>query len=103
MAFKYRLVKSILLFFIVCAFTVSANNCYAHAGSLNKVAVKACYSKEKSMACQYKGTHNDLYIGTCQYMATNLMCIRNRPIKKIELIKAKSENGQHHKHESTIK
>lgn len=56
----------------------------AHSGPLNAIAVKACNEKEKSDACEYEGGHNDLYIGTCQYMASALMCVRNQPIQKVE-------------------
>jgi hypothetical protein len=55
----------------------------AHSGPLNVIAVDACNEKAKSDACEYEGGHHDLYIGTCQYMATALMCVRNQPIQKV--------------------
>ncbi|MGO2012470.1 MAG: hypothetical protein ACTJH9_11080 [Pseudoalteromonas sp.] len=60
---------------------------YAHSNSLNEVAVKACHEKVKSQSCSYDGGHNDLYIGSCQYMADDLLCVRNQPIKKIDSTK----------------
>lgn len=71
-----------------------------HSGPLNKVAVNACTDKRKSDDCQYQGHHDDLYIGTCQYMATTLMCVRNQPIQKIEIKEKESEVKPVHKHES---
>lgn len=56
----------------------------AHSGPLNGVAVKACANKVKSQSCKYEGSHNDLYIGSCQYMADDLMCVRSQPIQKID-------------------
>lgn len=56
----------------------------AHSGLLNGAAVKACADKVKSQSCKYEGGHNDLYIGSCQYMADDLMCVRSQPIQKID-------------------
>tara|TARA_R110002060_G_scaffold77660_1_gene89406 strand:+ start:717 stop:1028 length:312 start_codon:yes stop_codon:yes gene_type:complete len=99
MTFKYSLIKSIILLLTILASFLTANYSYAHAGPLNKLAVSACENKNKSNACSYEGTHNDLYIGTCQYMANDLMCVRNQPIQKIQNKKAKPEAGQNHVHE----
>lgn len=58
---------------------------YAHSQPLNDVAVKACQEKAKSQVCQYTGHHNDLYMGTCQLASEKkLICVRNKPIQKIE-------------------
>ncbi|MEL0646843.1 hypothetical protein V6248_05375 [Pseudoalteromonas agarivorans] len=55
----------------------------AHSGPLNAIAVKACANKVKSQSCRYEGGHNDLYIGSCQYMGDDLMCVRSQQIQKI--------------------
>ena len=83
-----------LLVSIALFFTLGQAN--AHSGPLNEIAIKACVSKEKSQMCQYEGGHNDLYIGTCQYMADNLMCVRNQPIQFIE--QSKEKNKLKHEH-----
>ena len=75
-------------------FTLGQAN--AHSGPLNELAIKACAIKEKSQMCQYEGGHNDLYIGTCQYMADQLMCVRNQPIQFIE--QSKEKNKLKHEH-----
>lgn len=69
----------------------------AHSGPLNKVAIQACGEKQKSQSCQYQDGHNNLYIGSCQYMADDLMCVRNQPIKKVDKEKDNSiqEIGEH--------
>ena len=56
----------------------------AHSGPLNEITIKVCDAKKRSQACQYEGGHNDLYIGSCQYMSTTLMCVRNQPIQIID-------------------
>lgn len=68
-----------------------SNAALAHSGPLNKLALQACTEKARSQACQYEGVHNDLYIGTCQYMSTALMCVRNQPIQTIESDKDTSD------------
>ncbi|WP_299263164.1 hypothetical protein [uncultured Psychrosphaera sp.] len=61
------------------------NTANAHSSSLNKIALEVCKQKERSQACQYNGGHNDLYIGTCQYISEHdLTCVRNQPIQKVE-------------------
>ncbi|MEL0632589.1 hypothetical protein V6237_07400 [Pseudoalteromonas carrageenovora] len=70
----------------------------AHSGPLNAIAVKACANKVKSQSCRYEGGHNDLYIGSCQYMADDLMCVRSQPIKKINEEITSPANS--HKHEN---
>jgi hypothetical protein len=75
----------VILFAIVSLLLV--NNAYAHSIPLNKIAVKACENKARSATCEYEGGHHDLYIGTCQHMSSDLICVRNQPIKKIEVLK----------------
>ncbi len=78
----------------VFSLSLTASNSYAHSGSLNKVAVETCAEKVKSQVCQYQGGHSDLYIGTCQLISdTDLICVRNKPIQKIEGTKFESEEG----------
>lgn len=69
---------------IVAISLLVLNNAYAHSIPLNKIAVKVCENKARSASCEYEGAHSDLYIGTCQYMSSDLLCVRNQPIKKIE-------------------
>jgi hypothetical protein len=69
---------------------------HAHSGPLSEIAVKACDTKVRSDACQYEGGHQDLYIGTCQYMSTSLMCVRNQPIQLID--EKQSETEETHSH-----
>ncbi|MDO6682633.1 MULTISPECIES: hypothetical protein [unclassified Oceanobacter] len=76
---------------------------YAHSLPLNSMAIEACQAKEKSQDCQYSGHHNDLYIGTCQLATeTKLICVRNKPIQKIEddmvklEVNKKIENSNEH-------
>ena len=69
----------------ICVATVlllASSNVSAHSGQLNLKALNACKQKERSQACEYQGAHNDLYIGTCQYMADTLTCVRNQPIQR---------------------
>ncbi|MEB8433027.1 hypothetical protein OO007_12385 [Cocleimonas sp. KMM 6892] len=89
--------KAVLGFLSVSALLLTNSMAYAHSGSLNKVAVEVCKQKQKSQACQYQGGHSDLYIGTCQLMSeTDLICVRNKPIQKIESVNTDSNNE--HKH-----
>ncbi|WP_426357765.1 hypothetical protein ACPUVO_15095 [Pseudocolwellia sp. HL-MZ19] len=76
--------KNSLTFIPVALLFFTLGYANAHLGPLNEIAVKACATKEKSQMCQYEGGHNDLYLGTCQYMADELMCVRNQPIQFIE-------------------
>ncbi|WP_426370073.1 hypothetical protein [Pseudocolwellia sp. HL-MZ7] len=95
MTIKFR--KALTL--LACSalfFTLGQAN--AHSGPLNEIAVKACTSKEKSQMCQYEGGHNDLYLGTCQYMADELMCVRNQPIQLIKPVEEKDKTQHTHQH-----
>ena len=97
MTSKNTLQKTVLVCLATSILLLTASSSYAHSGSLNKVAVEVCKQKEKSQACQYNGGHSDLYIGTCQLISkTDLICVRNQPIKKIE--SAKTESEKEHKH-----
>lgn len=71
----------------ICVATLlllASSNISAHSGQLNIKALDACILKERSQACEYQGVHHDLYIGTCQYMADTLTCVRNQPIQRTE-------------------
>lgn len=85
---KYSLVSMFFLFSI----NFMASAVYAHSLPLNIVAVEACEQKKKSQVCQYSGHHGDLYIGTCQLVTQEkLICVRNKPIQKIEADTVKSK------------
>tara|TARA_R110002167_G_scaffold339500_1_gene547240 strand:+ start:6688 stop:7005 length:318 start_codon:yes stop_codon:yes gene_type:complete len=92
--FKYTLEKTLLVCLAAFALSLITGYSHAHSGPLNTAAVKVCDNKAKSQACQYEGGHNDLYIGSCQYMVTTLMCVRNQPIKNIE----PEKNGAEEEH-----
>jgi len=70
---------------------------HAHSGHLNEKAVSVCENKVRSDTCQYEGGHHDLYIGSCQYMSTTLMCVRNQPIQQIDSTETTSDH--HHQDE----
>ncbi|MBU2952676.1 hypothetical protein [Marinobacter sp. F3R08] len=58
---------------------------WSHSGPLNTAALEVCQEKSRSQACQYHGHHNDLYIGTCQYVSDeDLICVRNKPVQKLD-------------------
>ncbi|MBU2978727.1 hypothetical protein [Alteromonas sp. C1M14] len=74
-----------------------AGKAAAHAGPLNKAAMAVCQEKQRSASCQYEGHHNDLYIGTCQYVTDeDLICVRNKPIQPIDPDK-KDTSSSHEK------
>ena len=77
---KYTLVGKLLvvLSFALLLFTT---NSHAHSGSTTRAAWDACDSKAKSQSCEYKGFHDELYIGSCQSISAHMMCVRNQPIK----------------------
>ena len=76
---------------------------FAHSIPLNEIAVKACDNKQRSDQCQYEGGHDDLYIGSCQYMSDSLMCVRNQPIQTITVNNKTSEETSHHTTENDVK
>lgn len=77
--------KSLWLAAMILPLLLITQKAAAHAGPLNMVAMAVCKNKQRSQACQYEGHHNDLYIGTCQYMSDeDLICVRNKPIQQIE-------------------
>ncbi len=85
MTSKTNLESAFFVLFAVFSLSLTAGNSHAHSGSLNKVAVDVCKEKEKSQSCRYEGGHSDLYIGSCQLISdTDLICVRNKPIQKIE-------------------
>ena len=96
MTFKKVLNKALpVLATIAAVLTFSVAS--AHTGAPSDAALLVCEAKQKSQACQYEGAHSDLYIGTCQYMPDQLLCVRNQPIqKKVESEKTETEE----KHES---
>lgn len=62
----------------------AVSNVYAHSFPLNQAAMDSCIQKKRSQSCQYISHHNDVYIGTCQYISDEqLTCVRNKPIQKI--------------------
>jgi len=62
----------------------------AHSAPLGNEALQACFDKQKSQYCEYKGHHNDLYIGTCQYIdEQQLVCVRNKAKQKEEKVTVK--------------
>lgn len=72
---------------ILCGFAtffLATSFVHAHSGPLSEIAVKSCDVKSRSQSCQYEDGHQNLYIGSCQYMSETLMCVRNQPIQKIE-------------------
>ena len=79
MTSKYSLGKSLVL--LSFALLLPANDSQAHSGSANRAAWDACHDKAKSASCEYEGFHGELYIGTCQSMSAQLICVRNQPIK----------------------
>lgn len=82
-----------LIFFVLGAIN---GQLLAHGGPLNEQAVQACLTKQRSQACQYQGHHNDLYIGTCQYLTEqSLMCVRNKPIQTIAPETQTEPEGEH--------
>jgi hypothetical protein len=68
-----------------------ASYAQAHSGHLNEKAVSVCHDKARSDDCQFEGGHQDLYIGSCQYMSDALMCVRNQPIQKLPAKKNESD------------
>lgn len=73
-------------------FLLAAGYASAHSAPLNSVAMEACKGKKKSQVCQYEGLHDDLYVGSCQYVSDeNLICVRNKPIQIINSAEGKSE------------
>ena len=91
MTFKTTLERGLLGFLVGVSLLLTASYADAHSTPLNSVAVKVCDSKARSEACQYEGGHSDLYIGSCQYMSADLICVRNQPIQKIAPLKSESE------------
>lgn len=87
---QYSFKVTSLILSTLFTFILPNSKTYAHSIPLKAVAVKACENKIRSVSCEYEGAHNDLYIGTCQYMVASLICVRNQPIKKLEPVKVES-------------
>lgn len=83
-AFLSRRVTPTITVFFVMTFIILNHNAQAHSGHLNEKAINACIDKTRSASCQFEGSHNDLYKGSCQYMVQTLSCVRNEPIQKIQ-------------------
>ncbi|MEP2650905.1 MAG: hypothetical protein ABJH06_02835 [Paraglaciecola sp.] len=91
--------KALGILSVILCLLLYIGDANAHAGPLNKLAVDACFEKTKSKACRYEGGHNDVYIGTCQYMGENLMCVRNQPIQPLDT--STKSTKPDHSHEDT--
>lgn len=97
MIFKVTLTRGKRVTLAAFILLLTASVVHAHSGTLNRVALDVCGNKSKSQACQYEGGHNDLYIGTCQYISEDaLTCVRNQPIQKID--PEMDESEANHKH-----
>jgi hypothetical protein len=78
-----------------------AGNALAHSAPLDKSAMAACKEKTRSQSCEYQDHHNNLYIGTCQYVSEqDLICVRNRPVQKTDSGAVQSDTG-HPDHQKT--
>ena len=101
MIFKKAIYAAPLMLLAASTVLLAPSYAIAHSGPLNEIAVDACNEKAKSDACEYEGGHHDLYIGTCQYMATALMCVRNQPIQKVKAKKSQVGEGHMHKEQDS--
>ena len=54
----------------------------AHGGGVSEASLTTCEGKARSDRCEYVNHHDDLYRGTCQVIAGDMQCVRNRPIVK---------------------
>ncbi|WP_166425576.1 hypothetical protein [Paraglaciecola sp. 20A4] len=97
MLFTKMLHRALIVLLAATPLLTVPESAHAHSGPLNVIALNACQEKAKSDACEYEGGHNDLYIGTCQYMATALMCVRNQPIQKVTPKKSGSDEEHTHR------
>jgi len=88
--------NTLSLLSLVPTLLLTATYANAHSGPLSEIAVKACHEKVRSEACQYESGHQDLYLGTCQYMSTTLMCVRNQPIQLNDEKQAETEEIHSH-------
>ncbi|GGQ17315.1 hypothetical protein [Shewanella litoralis] len=83
--------KPLIAVLATCVLMLTPSFAEAHSGHLNEKAVSVCHDKARSDDCQFEGGHQDLYIGSCQYMSDTLMCVRNQPIQKLPTKKIESE------------
>ncbi|WP_413698850.1 hypothetical protein ACLKMH_14800 [Psychromonas sp. KJ10-10] len=100
--FSENTLKRVFTGIFLLTFIIFYHNAQAHSGHLNEKSIAVCVDKERSNNCQYEGAHNDLYIGSCQYMVETLICVRNQPIQKISVNQSLSpaellEEGHSHK------
>jgi len=59
-----------------------SGSAWAHDGSLgNEIMWQACDSRQIDDPCAFRNDVQDIYRGTCQQMADNLVCVRNQPIE----------------------
>ena len=99
--YMYDLERTLFVFLIPFGLLIASSSSYAHSGPMNKLALEVCEKKEKSQACQYEDGHSNLFIGSCQYISEkDLICVRNKPIQKVETEKTETEEdlGHNHKH-----
>tara|TARA_R110001583_G_scaffold26533_8_gene95541 strand:- start:937 stop:1242 length:306 start_codon:yes stop_codon:yes gene_type:complete len=93
---KFKSTLNNSLFILIATLSLlTTSYVQAHSGPLNEIAIKVCDTKKRSQACQYEGGHNDLYIGSCQYMSTTLMCVRSQPIQIIDDSTTHHEKEKH--------
>ncbi|MDO6459140.1 hypothetical protein Q4485_00365 [Granulosicoccaceae sp. 1_MG-2023] len=71
---------AIALLGVCSALMLPLMQAHAHSAPIPGASLEACDARAKSDACEYKGQHGERYIGTCQWMAESLMCVRNKPI-----------------------
>lgn len=83
MTYRRVSIRAWLLCSAASALLAAAGKAHAHSGHLDKAALEVCKERTRSQACEYTGHHDDLYIGTCQYISDRaLTCVRNQPIRK---------------------
>ena len=90
--YKFLFTNLCLISFLLIN-AISAN---AHGGNLSEPALQACEDKKRSQECKYEGHHDDLYIGTCQYVSEDiLICVRNKPIQHLNPNSVNSRDPSH--------
>ena len=66
-----------------------ASTAQAHQGGLgNAVMWQACEGRKVDESCVFQSLDHDVFRGSCQAMASALMCVRNQPIER-------AANGSH--------
>ena len=70
---------------LILSLLINTGSANAHGGNLSESALEASEDKKRSQECKYEGHHDDLYIGTCQYVSEDiLICVRNKPIQHLK-------------------